>query len=205
MDFPGNSHSGKEGQTPKGEKHIEKVVTGDVIQKKKPFSKRLRDVFLGGDAHSVTSYIVAEVLLPTIRNLVVDATSKGVERLVYGDNPTRRPSYGRPGSSPRVSYHTPVNRQYGPQRANLPDQYRGRGREMTDFVLSSKEEADLILERIGDIIENFDCASLSDLHEMLGLPHSHVDNKWGWTDIRFAAIRQIREGWLLDLPPVEPI
>jgi hypothetical protein len=63
----------------------------------------------------------------------------------------------------------------------------------------------MVLERLSDIIEQYAVASLADLHELAGIPTTHVDNKWGWESLRFAEIRQIREGYLLDLPPAEAI
>ena len=44
-----------------------------------------------------------------------------------------------------------------------------------------------------------------DLYDLTGLPSAHVDNKWGWTYLTNTEIRQIRDGYLLDLPPMEEI
>jgi hypothetical protein len=56
-----------------------------------------------------------------------------------------------------------------------------------------------------DIIDVYKVASVTDLHDLVGLPSTYVDNKWGWENLSYANVRQIREGYLLDLPPVEPI
>lgn len=63
----------------------------------------------------------------------------------------------------------------------------------------------MVLERLNDIIDRYEVASVADLHELVGLPTTHVDNKWGWENVRYAEVRQIREGFLLDLPPAMPI
>lgn len=212
MDFPGNSHHNKAldtGKSPKVQKEpVLKVVSSDVITKKKPLGKRFKDVFFGGEFKSATHYVTTEVLLPALKNLIVDATSKGVERVIYGDtSPRRRMDYSRT----RVSYNTsPLRDVRDPRlRGTLPDQpplgYRGRRQDVNDIVLVSRGDAEIVIERLGDIIDKYEVASVADLHDLVGLPTTYVDNKWGWTNLAYAEIKQTREGYLLDLPPVEPI
>lgn len=188
------------------EKRVDKVVSGDVVTRKKPLGKKFKEVFLGGELKTAGQYIVAEVLLPAFRNLLVDATTKGVERVVYGDSGYQKPRSGYDGR-PRVTYNSPVNRGYDRGRPNLPDQAsrhrpRSGGEEM---ILSTRRDAETILERLQDIIDQYQVASIADLHDLAGIPTSHVDNKWGWETLRSSEIRQVREGYLLDLPPAEPI
>jgi hypothetical protein len=204
-DYQGNTHKSKQvPQTQPEDKVVEKVVTGVVVTKKKSFGQKFRSVFLGGDVKNALRYVTADVLLPAIRNLMVDATTRGVERVVYGESAMRRRpiNYGS-----RVQYNSPVRRD----RAYLPDQAPARPlgrqvrRETNDLVLTSREEAELVLERLTDIIDKYGVASLADLYDLTGLPTSHVDNKWGWTYLNNTEIRQVRDGYLLDLPPVEEI
>lgn len=204
-EFPSNAKKHREPKKEKQEKNIEKVVTGEVVQRKKPFGSKIKDVFLGGEFKSASRYIAAEVLLPALRNMIVDATSKGVERMIYGDSmPTRRGPPGRP----RVSYNAPVERYAPRQRTYLPDQpphVPRRRNDISDIVLVSREEAETVVERLGDIIEQYDVATVADLHDLVGLPSTYVDNNWGWTSINFVDIRQVRDGYLIDLPTVEPV
>lgn len=206
MDYQANSRKAREAA--EKPKEIEKVVSNEVRIHKKPLGVRVKETFLGGDARSVGMYILGDVLLPAFRNLLVDATTKGIERMVYGEqNAPRRPqSYG-----PRITYNTPVRRVYQEEpryRANLPDQpsYSAYShRDVSELILQTREEAELVLERLQDIIDGYDVASLSDLRQLVGQQTTHVDNKWGWVSLRGATIRHIRDGFLLILPPVEPI
>jgi len=207
-EFPSNSQNplGAKGgpALPPEKKDIQKVVEGVAVQKPKSLGRRFKALFSGGELKGATRYIVADVLLPALKNMIVDATSKGVERVVYGDTPRRRmdaPSHSR------VSYNSPLVDRYARRPAMLPDQppYRQRRQEIGDIILSSRGDAELVIERLTDIIDKYEVASVADLHELVGLPSSHVDNKWGWTGLTYANIRQIREGYLIDLPPVEPI
>lgn len=214
MDFPSNSHKmpndGSKKEPPK--KDIQKVVTGEVVQKPKSVGRKFKGIFFGGEFKTATRYIFSDVLLPAFKNMVVDATSKGVERMVYGDQgPRRRYGYGyEPGRQPRVQYNQPVDRYRRP--GMLPDQpplsnrpSNNRRHDAGDIIIPSREEAETVLERLVDIIDKYDVASVADLHDLVGLPSTYVDNKWGWVNLNNVSVRQIREGYIIDLPPVEPI
>ena len=208
MDYQGNSKKDKANseKPEKSEKNIEKVVTGEVVQKPKSLGKKFKETFFGGDSKQVAKYITADVLLPAIRNLVVDMITKGAERMIYGERDARR-------RDPRINYgaHYQLNpvssrNPFDPRTAQsaIP---RGRQNrhEINDIVVSTREEAELVLERLNDILEKYDVASLADLYDLLGLQTSHIDNKWGWTFISNVPVRQIRQGYLLELPPLEEI
>lgn len=193
------------------EKKIEKVVSSEVITRKQPLGKKIKAIFFGGTITGAMKYIAADVLLPAARDLMVDATNKGVSRVVYGDTPPRR-SNGRPTNyGPRVQYSSPVRRE--PMRRDdftmlpgQPPRYNTPVKPAdNEYIVSSRGEAEQVLERLGDIVEQYEVASRGDLNELLGLPSSHVDQKWGWTYLTSASIMQIREGYLLVLPPSEPI
>jgi hypothetical protein len=206
MEYSGNTNKAKE--PPQEEKVIEKIVVGTVIQKPKPLGRRFKDIFLGGDAKTAAQYVVGDVLLPSLRNLIVDMTTKGVERIVFGESSyRRRPTEYRP----RVQYNNPINRMRDPRElsARLPDQpqrqYRTTRRDFNDIILADRVEAELVIERLIDIIEKYKEVTLADLYDLLGLPSTHVDNKWGWTYLNNAEVRQIRDGYLIDLPPLEEL
>jgi len=91
----------------------------------------------------------------------------------------------------------------------LPDQpplhSPRRPHNVHEIILISREDAETVLERLVDIIDKYDVASVADLHDLVGLPTTYVDNKWGWTNLAQVDIRQIREGFLIDLPSAEQI
>lgn len=206
MDYQGNTDKDK--VTPP-EKQIEKVVTGEVIQKQKSIGRKFKDVFFGGDLKLAMRYVGAEVLLPAFRNLLVDSVTKGAERVVYGDSSYRR----RPVDyRPRVQYNNPIYRgipRDPRERAYLPDQprdpYRVVRRDSKDIIVATRDDADVVVERLIDILDKYETASVADLNQLLGLPTSHIDNKWGWRYLNNVEVRQIREGYLIELPPVEEI
>lgn len=209
--FPGNSRN-VTGDKP--EKVVEKVVVGEVVTRKRPIGKRFKEVFFGGDFKDAARFVAADVLLPAFRDLLFDAVKEGGRRIIYplSQQSRRRPTEYRP----RVQYNSPVYRgsretrdPRDPRGGYLPDQpphiVRQPRHEVNELILISREEAELVLERLIDIIDKYQVASVADLYDLVGLPTSYVDNKWGWSFLNNVEIRQIREGYLIDLPPVESI
>ena len=203
MDFPSNSHKSKEEPKPE-KKEVKKIVSGEVVTRKKPLGQRLKSIFVGGEFKNAAAFITMDVLIPAARNMIVDATTKGIERLIYGEvNQRRSMDYSRS----RVSYGNPIERSRY-RGAMLPDQpphYPRSSRNSNEVILVSRKEAEQVLSTLSDIIDTYDVASVADLNELVGLPSTHVDNKWGWTNLRQSEVKQIREGWLIDLPPARPI
>ena len=213
MDYQSNSNKSKKKEDIP-DKSVEKVIEGEVVVKKKPLGKRFAETFFGGDVKNALQYVLAEVLLPEARKLVVEMAWKGTERVVFGDSRarTRSPQYGvgtryNYSASSNPFSHDPRD-QMTRRRANLPDQpsrpTRGRIDDLY-IVLASRAEAERVLEQLMMIIDKYQVTSVSDLNELVGLPTSHTDQNWGWDRLNDVIIRQVREGYLLDLPPADYI
>lgn len=202
-EYAGNSNKEKEGKK-QTDKNVKKVVIGEVIQKKKPVGQKFKDVFFGGDFKTAMKFVAAEVLVPALKSLLYESVAKGTERVVFGDRNYNRNSDYRS----RIQYNNPM-RQDPRTMARLPDQapraLRAGVYEIQDVILSSREEAELVLENLMNIVDKYDVASVSDLNTLLGLPTSHVDLKWGWSFLGNANVTQIRQGYLLELPRLEEI
>ena len=208
-EFPSNSNKSK--NTPKDDApakaEIVPVVTGKVIQKKKGFGSKFREAFLGMELKSVGRYIAMDVLFPALRNTIVEATTRGVEKLILGEErpPSRRSAYS---NGPIISYNRPSSGRMGPRQRSYMQNDRApvvRRQSLADIVLEHREDAHTVIERLGDIIDKFQVASVADLYDLVNLPSTYVDNKWGWTTINYIDIQQVREGWLLLIPPPEPL
>ncbi len=208
-DYQGNSKKMKESEK-LPVKNVERVVVGEVIVQKKKLGRKFKDLFIEADLRTVIRYVASDVLLPAARNMIVDASSKGVERLLYGDTAIRRRNYG---AGSRITYNNPINRGYRDVSSLHAPRYappvspepRSSRHSRDDFILSSREEAELVLERMNDIVDTYEVASVADLKDLVGHPTNHVDNKWGWIYLGDVQIRQIREGYLIDFPPAEPM
>jgi hypothetical protein len=210
MDYQGNSKKDKEVNKDKPEKNLDKIVKGDVKVKPKTIGTRFHNIFFGGDFQSAAQYVVAEVFLPALRNLVTESVARGMDKLVYGESAGRR----RPTNySSRISYNNPIykagdrpvqNRSYLPGQ-NPTERWTPGRKAFEDIIVATKEDADNVVERLIDIVDMYEVVSVADLYELLGLPSTHVDNKWGWTHLSSIETRQVREGWRITFPPLEEV
>lgn len=210
-DYQGNSKKNKP-EGPKPEKKIQRVTQEEVIVQKKSVATRLKGVLIAMDFGSVVRHVVYENLIPGARNMVYSAIANGAEKWIFGESSARRRNTNLFGQ-PRFQYNQPVSRPYssGPfGSSSAPSLNPGpRGPTMRgvndDFILSSRQEAELVLERMNDCIDQFDVVTVGDLYELIGAPSSHTDQKWGWTVIGDVPIRQVRDGYIIDLPPTEAV
>ncbi len=107
-DYQGNSKKMKETDKIPAKK-VERVVVNDVILQKKSIGRKFKDIFIEADFKTVIRYVGSDVLIPAARNMILDASSKGVERLLYGESAVRRRNFGQ-GS--HITYNNPISRGY---------------------------------------------------------------------------------------------
>jgi hypothetical protein len=205
-DYTSNSKKAKQAKEEKPEKQVEKVVVGEVIVQKKGIGKKFKSIISEADPKGAATYVASSVLIPAMLRMFVDSVSKAAERMAFGDSPQHRRGLGSHVSYSSMSnpLHRPPGRPVGPP-GRRPIDTRVARRSQDDFVISSQEEADMVLERMHDIIDKYEVASVADLKELLGFTTDYTDNKWGWIYLGDAQIRQVREGYLLVLPEPELI
>jgi len=217
--FPANSHKAKEAAEDSEkpiEKKFESVVTGTVIVQKPSIGQRFKKIFFGGDFKTAAKHIGMNVIVPSLRDLAFNTGERFLDRIIYrGDN---RPS--RAGRTivtnpfgPKVTYNTsltqlmqdPRMRGQLPRQGPQPDNPRN---DPGSLLIPIKEDAERVVENLLEAIDMYDIVSVGDLYEMIGLPSSHVEHKWGWEKSQFAGgltLEQHREGYLLRLPPTVPL
>jgi hypothetical protein len=141
--------------------------------------------------------------------MIVDSASKGVERMMYGDRGVGRTRYGGTGGGTRYTYNNPVVRGYGTGsglRPTPPPAARqvARSSPQDNLIFGTRAEAAAVIEAMENIIDQYDFASVVDLNRLIGLESSYTDNNWGWEYFGNAQVTQVREGFLLDIPPAQP-
>lgn len=174
---------------------LKPVVTGKVQERKVPWGRRLMGHFTGDDSRTVANYVGSEVLLPAFKNMVTEAVSQGVERMMFGEVRAR---------SPRSTSYTPYG-QYsktGPARVE-PREISHRSRSTHDFrevVLQDRAEAEEVLDRLVETIDRYGVATVADYYDLVSISSSWTDQKWGWETLRDARARPVRGGYLIELP-----
>lgn len=206
-EFPSNSRNPQK-STPE-HKNIESVVSGEVSSRKKPLGRRLREVFIGGDTKSVLSYVITEVLIPQAKDMASEAVSQGVEKLIYGESRPGRRLGSRHLSAGPTNYTRYAVRGNNPIGRQVREDPRSpaslRSQDMDDIILATRVEAETVLDRMYDLLREYEMVSVSDLHSLLGLSSSYTDQKWGWTNLQSCDIRRVRDGYVLILPKTIPL
>lgn len=197
-----NSHKNKAKAAAEKDKKVERVVTGEAVVREKSNLQKIKGIFFTGSFKTSVLNVLSEVVLPAVRNTVAEGGKSTIDKMVYGERRTPRPST-------RTSYSTPFSRiQYASRLGpSLPDQgpraMLAGSREASDVIIPTREEAQLVLERLNDLVDQYETASLADFYDLCGLSASHTDNKHGWTNLRSATIQTTRDGFFLNLPPLE--
>lgn len=203
IDYEPNSHAYKAKKEKAAEKKnkVEKVVTGKTKIKKKSASRKFADVFVSEDVSNVKSYILSDVMIPAIKNLVADIVQDGINMILFGG--TKRNSK-RPGFRPDyISYDRfSSNKSNDHRSANEP---RKTGYNYDDIILETRGEAEAVLSSMDELIDMYGTVSVGDLYDLVGITGNYTDEKYGWTNIRNAEPIRVRDGYMLKLPKVLPI
>jgi hypothetical protein len=215
MDYPSNSHQARDENvvTPEPKK-IDKVVKNEVRRRKTPLGKRFAETFVGGDANSVVSYVVFEVLVPAAKDMVSDAFSQGIDRMLFGESRSSRRSSRTGGTNGYVSYNRMATNGNKPRNGldefarRDPSRRSRSAHDFDEIILATRVEGEEVIRRLYDILEQYETATVADLYEMVGVTPSYTDGKWGWGPggLQGATVSRTRGGgYLLDLPKPEPV
>lgn len=205
-DYKPNSHKYKQEQKEKHEqtenKKLEKVISGTAKIKKKTKTGRFAEAFISEDATNVKSYIVSDVLIPAAKKLISDIVKDGVEMILYGGTGRSKRTNGL--RADYVSYNRFSDRRDDRRYADEP---RTRsGYRYDEIVLESRGDAEEVLDRMDELIDQYGMVSVADLYEIVGITGEFTDNKYGWTSINTAEPVRTRDGgYVLKLPRVKPL
>ena len=198
-DYKPNSNRFKEEQKEQAqEKRAEKVVTGKVIAKKKSGLSKIADEFISEDAKNIKSYVVGEVLIPSAKKIISEVVTNVVDMILYGGSRggTRRSTADRVSYT---SYSSRDNRNYRDTRSY------GGGYSYDDITLATRAEAEDVLLRMDEIMEQYGLVRVLDFYDLVGVTGNYTDNKYGWLNIRSAEIVRVRDGYKIKLPRAVPI
>lgn len=189
------------------EERTEKPKVASGKKRKKTLSKRFRETFLAEDIHNVGDFVFFDVIVPAIQDMIVNTIQDSVNRLVYGSS-SRRPYGGFNGSqsrAPRTSYASayssrPVSQQ--PTHERRPDR---RDAFFTDIEFDNRGEAEAVLMSMRDDIAHYGICTVMDMCDHSGVTATWTDRNYGWNNLDSARVRNVRGGFIIDLPKPAPI
>ena len=215
-----NSHRYKQSITPEAptnaETRLKPVISAGKAhtQKKSGFSKFAGNI-ISEDAQNVKSYIVMDVLIPAFKKAISDIVTNGIDIILYGEA-----GHTKKGHSNRVSYRNyydnPGDRfsRSGSTRYDRVDTRErgdtrpGRGSVslFDDIVVDSRGEAEDILSRMSEYLENYPVISVADMYDLANITQfPHTYNNYGWKSVAEAKVIRVSDGYLIKMPPVESL
>lgn len=93
-----------------------------------------------------------------------------------------------------------------PRRRDEPRTVSRQARARHDFdeiILENRVEAEEVLDRLFERIEEYGTATVADLYDLVGMTGDYTDNKYGWTGLATASVSRTKGGYVLDLPRPE--
>lgn len=205
LNLPSNSKSKQTQET-----HIEPVVQQVAI--KTPWYRKLGNTFLAEDTTSVKSFVIREVIVPTIKDTFYQIVTGGLSMYLYGNTkaaPNRNRGSNTPNGGSYISYGG-ISTGAKPNKQIVTDSNSGRmtyrdwvfedsldenGRPVSGYTKAQNAEEKLI-----SILEQYGVVYVSDYYDAVGISAPVVARGWCWRDLSSARISKVYGGWILELP-----
>lgn len=200
MNLPSNSRNYN---AQNSERRLSKVVQGTAKTRSKSIGKKFGETFLAEDMKSVGDYLLFDVLVPAVKDTIVNIVTNGINAFVYGDTrPAQKSRFNAPYGSRPAGYtsYSSYSRPRQPEGNFRSGREIGYSRNDKEPIVDSRYDADLVIEELNNCIMEYDQATVGDLYDLLGFDSDHTDYKWGWVDLSSATVRKVSGGWLIDLP-----
>lgn len=172
---------------------------------------RLKHSFFASDMNNIGDYLLRKVVIPSAQDLasnLVDGLFKTAttmkDILIYGEE-------GRLNSGKRdyaSAFRSSNNRSTiitGGSSVFSQNYLRSGGRYNFDYIeFEDLYAAKEVLDKLGDILENYPCVSVSDFLEAANRSSQPIDQNWGWLSLNKAEPKRNMNGhWVLKMPPVQ--
>ena len=181
-------------------KRTEKVTKGEV-KLQKTFSSKLHDDLELEDNHEVATYIWKDIIIPKAKDFVYELLTGSLEKKMYGTS-----SAGRRGGPRRNEGTASYARYYksDSRPSHRDDDSNTSGNlDYKDIMFDTRADAEDVLSTLCDLIDTYDEASIGDLYDAAGItPDDNFakNAEYGWKNLSQAAVRRVKDGYILDLP-----
>lgn len=183
---------------------LKPVVGSDqVVSTKKSLGRKFAETFLGENLKDVSKYLIWDVIIPGMKNAILDTMSM----MFFGETSGRR-SGGRRDSdrTSYSSYYRGTNRSSREKRErDRYDRDEDRKVDYRNIVLKYRQDAEDVVDALYERIEKYGSASVADLLDLVGQMGQYTDNNWGWDRKQDIGIRRVERGFLIDVAPAEYI
>lgn len=199
--YPGNSYSERDAQDSDNTetKKVRRVAQGKV--RKQGLVKKFARYIIEDTVESARDRTLADIVVPGIKTLLFDTATEVLDVMLFGGSGralrgSERRSNGR--KEGRRSYDRYYDEKDRREASRVS--YRDLPKDADDIILDTRRQAQDALEELDYIIHKYGQASIADYYDIVEVTSEFTDNKYGWTSLRGATIKPVRNGYLIDLP-----
>lgn len=210
------------------EVQAQRVVKNAPKKTKKGLIERATIALIGPDGlPRVGRYISKEVLAPAVKDFLWSSIQTAASMLIFkNDDPGYR-GYEQQRNfnsySSRPQGHTTNYRGVSSRPSNVhrddrdrrDDRYRDPeqaqqlrpGTILADWVLQTRDDAVRVHEALRDLAYQYSKVKVGNYYELIGVStvYTDYDYGWAWDDIENVRIKPVRNGFILELPPIQAI
>ena len=178
-------------------KEVRKVT--DARVRKQGLVKRLTRSIIEDSIETARERAIEDIIVPGFKALIFDTVTEMFDVMLFGggDRPyraTERRYNNRQDSKPSYSdYYRDSNRKYS--RSRRESMY-----EPDEIIVDTRVEARNALDELDYTIRKYGQASVADFYDIVGVTGDWTDNQYGWTSLRGATIKPVRDGFMIVLP-----
>ena len=199
--FPSNSYSKRDSDNSEEptRKKTKQVAKGKV--RKQGLVKKFARYIIEDTVESARERTLADIVVPGIKTLIFDTATEILDVMLFGGAGDALRS-SRKRSNSRREGRTSYSRFYEDKdrRSSQRESYRDLPNDPDDIILDTRREAQNVLEDLDHMIHTYGQASIADFYDLVGVTSDFTDNKYGWTTLRGASIKPVRDGFLIILP-----
>ena len=188
-----------------GEKKFTSVVTKAPTVKKKSEAKRFLGIFVSQDVDSVKRSVLHDVIIPATKSVIAEAVTSAVDMLLYGEV-HHSGSGRRSGGGSRVSYDGYFRPQ--PDRITVDRSYESArsALDYEDIEFETRGDAEAVLAAMDEAINSYGFVTVGEFFDLCQITDTaYNSHRYGWTDLRSAYVKRVRNKAVIVLPKAYPI
>lgn len=185
-------------------KEVSKVTKGKVRTQEKSSFRKFGEAFIEDDFSDIKAYVISDVIVPAIKNLIFDSFIGSLEMALFGTaNRSHRRNGGK--NNETVSYSSYY--KSGNNRSSRADDSSNSTRhDYKSIIFEERVDAEEVLDTLCKLIEDYGKATIGDFYDAAGVtPDDNFtkNEEYGWVNLDNAAVKRERYGGYVIIFPKE--
>lgn len=176
---------------------------------KKSFGRRLRDYLFAGNMQDLKTYIISDIIVPNVKDLISEMVGRGIDMLLYNDSRPRRSVNS--SSSIRQASRSSLGNAYINYNDTSRRNRSARDRinednvaELEDGYLTwaTRAKATDVRDGLLNILDEYEVVSLANYYQLAEWEPESTDFNYGWYNLSTLSepIRTRTGRYRLELP-----